>query len=232
VRTLPALAALLVLVAAGATADQVTQTAPAQPGAATEPGAASQPGAATQPAGPAAPARPAPSGPSPPGATRYVIEQLVVSVNSAADGSGTRVGILKSGDKVELLERSGEAAHIRLGSGRDGWVRLSYLTEAEPLRVQLAARTAEVATLRQQLQALSAAPAAAAPVAAAPAAAEAPASEASLEVGGSDDAGDSHGVAWGWLLGTAVVSLAAGFAVGWLVLDARVRRRYGGLRIY
>ena len=102
------------------------------------------------------------------GQTRYVIEQLAVNVNSAADGSGTRVGTIKSGDKVELLESAGEAAHIRLANGRDGWVRAGYLAEAEPLRVQLAARSAEVVSLRQQLQALSAAraPAGAAPPAA------------------------------------------------------------------
>ena len=33
----------------------------------------------------------------------YVIEQLVVSVNSAADGSGERVGQIKSGDQVEMI---------------------------------------------------------------------------------------------------------------------------------
>jgi hypothetical protein len=221
VRTYPA-AALLALLAAGTAPDAGAQTAAAQPAAAaTQPAAAAtQPAAAVQPAGPAA--------------TRYVIEQLVVSVNSAADRSGTRVGTLKSGDKVQLLERSGDASHIRLASGRDGWVPSSYLSEAEPLRLQLAARTAEVAMLRQQLQALSAA---SSRVTAAPAAAAAPApaaavspDEPSPEAGESADR--SRGVAWGWLIGTALVCLAAGFAVGWLLLDARIRRRYGGLRIY
>jgi hypothetical protein len=171
----------------------------------------------------------------PPAATRYVIEQLVVSVNSAADGSGTRVATLKSGDKVELLERSGAAAHIRLANGRDGWVRTSYLSETEPLRVQLAASTAEVATLRQQLQASSAASRAAATAsaaAAAPAGAATPGPERVAGADAGEDTSESHGVAWGWLIVTALVSLGAGFAVGWLVLDAHIRRRYGGLRIY
>jgi Bacterial SH3 domain len=220
----PARAALLALLAAAASL---------APGAARpDDTAAAPPGQPTAPAQSTAAAAPAA------GEVRYVIEQLAVNVNSAADGTGTRVATLRSGDKVQLLERSGEAAHIRLASGRDGWVRASYLSEAEPLRVQLAARTAEVASLKQQLQALSAAraPAAAAPPAAAlapaGAAAPAPADQPAAGEDAGEDPGGSHGLPWGWLTAVALVSLGAGFAVGWLVLDARIRRRYGGLRIY
>lgn len=38
--------------------------------------------------------------------------------------------------------------------------------------------------------------------------------------------------AWEWLLIAALLGLAAGFALGWRVLDRRIRRKYGGLRIY
>jgi hypothetical protein len=38
--------------------------------------------------------------------------------------------------------------------------------------------------------------------------------------------------AWGWLVATALLALAAGFLLGWRLLDRRIRRRYGGLRIY
>jgi hypothetical protein len=190
--------------------------------------------AATQLAAPAVIAQAAPPAAPVARQTRYVIEQLAVNVNSAADGSGTRVGTIKSGDKVELLESAGEAAHIRLANGRDGWVRAGYLAEAEPLRVQLAARSAEVVSLRQQLQALSAARAPAPPAAASPAgaAAAAPAAGPSSDEAVPEDSGESRGTPWGWLIGTALISLGVGFAAGWLVLDARVRRRYGGLRIY
>jgi hypothetical protein len=37
---------------------------------------------------------------------------------------------------------------------------------------------------------------------------------------------------WGWLVATALLALAAGFLLGWRLLDRRIRRRYGGLRIY
>jgi hypothetical protein len=37
---------------------------------------------------------------------------------------------------------------------------------------------------------------------------------------------------WGWLVATALLALTAGFLLGWRLLDRRIRRRYGGLRIY
>ena len=37
---------------------------------------------------------------------------------------------------------------------------------------------------------------------------------------------------WGWLIATALLALTAGFLLGWRLLDRRIRRRYGGLRIY
>ncbi len=37
---------------------------------------------------------------------------------------------------------------------------------------------------------------------------------------------------WHWALGSFVVALGLGFALGWQVLDRRIRSKYGGLRIY
>lgn len=37
---------------------------------------------------------------------------------------------------------------------------------------------------------------------------------------------------WHWALGSFVVALALGFVLGWRTLDGRIRRKYGGLRIY
>jgi hypothetical protein len=37
---------------------------------------------------------------------------------------------------------------------------------------------------------------------------------------------------WHWALGSFAVALGLGFVLGWYVLDRRIRRKYGGLRIY
>ena len=175
----------------------------------------------------------------------YVIEQLVVSVSSAPDGSGERIASVRSGDALEVLERSGDEVHVRTGSGREGWIRASYLSAEEPLRLRLAQRTAEVARLKEDVSrlqaqlaaALSAASAtpgggAAAPTAALTAALAAEdAARAPQALFAAAEEENSRRV-WPWALGAALLALCVGFALGALVLDRHIRRKYGGLRIY
>lgn len=206
--------------------------------------------------------------------TRYVADQASIAVSASPDGSGERVADIASGDQVDVLERQEDRVHIRLASGRDGWVKASDLTADPPLRLQLAGRAHEleeriheldqarqqIAVLQAQLERARAAlppagTAAAAGVAAAgatfPAAAGGPAARARAEGGtGALEAALAAEPArnqpswfgaqgewprearWSWLLLTAALALLAGVALGWRLLDRRIRRRYGGLRIY
>lgn len=169
-------------------------------------------------------------------APMYVIEQLVVNVMSAPEG-GERIAILKSGEPVEFLEKQGELAHVRLANGKDGWLRASYLMTQEPLRLQLTQRDDQLTQLRQQLAELeerlrtaSAAPPAAAraPDSRAPGAEAAPAAAPPLFSAGEG----APRRLWPWALGAALLGLGLGFALGALLLDRHIRRKYGGLRIY
>jgi uncharacterized protein YgiM (DUF1202 family) len=63
----------------------------------------------------------------------YVIEQLVISVASAPGPDAERIGQVKSGDKLDLIERQGEEAHVRLSSGKEGWIKASYVSAEPPL---------------------------------------------------------------------------------------------------
>ena len=177
--------------------------------------------------------------------SNYVIETLVVAVVSAPDASGEHVATLHSGDRVEVLEREGEHVHVRLANGREGWMRASYLSAEEPLRVRLAQRDAEVARLNDELSALKTqqhANPAATPVSAvvgtsaAPAAAAAP--PAAEDTGGAPaptmfGSGEEHPrMLWPWTLATGVVGFGLGLGLGALLLDRHIRRKYGGLRIY
>ena len=188
--------------------------------------------------------------------TLYVIEQVVVNVNSAPDATGTRVSTIKSGDTVEVLERQGDQVHVHLANGTEGWVRKSYLSEREPLQHQLNERTAEVEKLKQdvarlesEVAAAKAAPRAkAGPAAAANTNPSATASD-TAPTAHADDAAPAPEAAheppyfmtppdsparpvWHWALGSFVVALGLGFVLGWQMLDRRIRRKYGGLRIY
>ncbi|HLQ09635.1 MAG TPA: TIGR04211 family SH3 domain-containing protein [Steroidobacteraceae bacterium] len=175
----------------------------------------------------------------------YVIEQLVVSVSSAPDGSGERVASVRSGDALEVLERSGDWVHVRTGSGREGWIRASYLSAEEPLRPRLAQRTAEVARLKEDVSRLQAQLAAASsPASATPGGgAAAPTAALTAAVAAEDAAAAPPALfaaaeeenprrVWPWALGAGLLALCVGFALGALVLDRHIRRKYGGLRIY
>jgi hypothetical protein len=200
--------------------------------------------------------------------TLYVIEQLVVSVSATADGSGDRVGQIKSGDRVEVLEHQGEQVRVKLPSGEEGWVRTSYLSAAPPLREQLKARTDELEKLKQEKAKLeadlasarkAASAAASAPAAASPPTATAVSSttagvtpgaelptsaESTLGTSAPTDSSSNspplfsdEGImpsrpTWVVALIAAAVALIVGFALGWRMLDRRIRAKYGGLRIY
>ena len=171
-----------------------------------------------------------------PAESLYVIEQLVVGVSSAADASGERIATLKSGDRVEALERAGDQVHVRLASGREGWVRASYLSAEEPLRVRLAQRDADVARLGNELSSLkaqlAARPAASAVPAATPvvlAAAPAPSAPPAGALFGAEERAP---LLWPRVLAASLIAFGFGFALGALLLDRHIRRKYGGLRIY
>ena len=183
--------------------------------------------------------------------TLYVVEQLVVNVNSAPDASGARVTNIKSGDAVEVLDRQGDQVHVHLANGTEGWVRKSYLSAEEPLQRRLGERAAEVEKLKQDVTRLEgelgAAKRSSAPAARGAAGPAAPATPAVAPI--AEEAGATEQPAhqppyfmtppdsparpvWHWALGSFVVALGLGFALGWQMLDRRIRRKYGGLRIY
>src|SRR5579862_8195705 len=84
------------------------------------------------------------------GESLYVVEQLVLGVSSAPGGA-ERVATIKSGERVERLERQGDEAHIQLPTGASGWVKATYLSAELPLQQRLQDRTAEVERLRQDI---------------------------------------------------------------------------------
>jgi hypothetical protein len=171
----------------------------------------------------------------------YVVEQVIVSVNSSPDGSGERVASLKSGERVELIERAGESVHVRLADGKEGWLRAIYLSGDAPLKPRLAQAEAEVTRLQAQVSRLQGQLTAttnarhetqgAAP---APATAPAAAEEAVPAPGGmfATPAPPAPVRAWAWALGAGCAGLGLGFVLGWRILDRNIRRKYGGLRIY
>jgi hypothetical protein len=159
--------------------------------------------------------------------TRYVIDQLIVSVSSTADEAGERVASIHSGDSVEVLDRRDAYAHVRLSSGTEGWVKTSYLSAELPLQRKLTAQVLELERLKSEVARLQGEVSSAR--AAAPVARELPIDPPASS---ADQRPPLSRPIWQWALGCSLLALLGGFALGWRMLDRRIRRKYGGLRIY
>lgn len=170
--------------------------------------------------------------------TTYVIEQLVVGVNSTPEAESERVAQVKSGDKLEVIERQGDVTHVKLSNGKDGWIKTSYLTNDPPLQARLGERTAEVEKLKQEgdrlkqdVSRLEGELASARAVRSGTSDAPPPPPPAHDTVFLREPERRSA-VAWPLLLGSCALMLLVGFVAGWRTLDRRIRQKYGGLKIY
>jgi hypothetical protein len=191
-------------------------------------------------------------------APAYVTDELVLGVYAEQSTQGQRLATLHSGASVETLVVSGESTQVRLPDGRTGWVKTAYLTTREPATVRIkqlqdeldrtrattpalaeAAERSEVARLTRELaarQAESSMPAAGVPTA--PASRDSDTATASMSAtaapGGSKEAGDGRPFdphPWLWIA-TLCIALACGFWLGYAALARRIRKKFGGLRVY
>lgn len=197
--------------------------------------------------------------PQPPAATQrlFVSDKLVLNVYAEADQGSERVATIETGEIVEALDRSNNFVRVRLEDGREGWVGANYLTSNAPAATRLreleraqksglqtgkksadeiARLKKETATLQAQVNELKAR-AASAPVPSADNTQSTPADSAS-------EAQERHdpqpvavapvtvsGASWMWPF-IVVLGAGLGFAAGYRTLAGRIRKKFGGLRIY
>jgi hypothetical protein len=172
--------------------------------------------------------------------TAYVTDELVLGVYTEQNQQGTRLTTLHSGASVETLATSGDFTQVQLADGTTGWVKTAYLTAHAPATVRVkqleeeldrsrattpalaeAAARSEVESLRRGLAAkqaeLDAATAAHVPQAAIPGVAPV---RSAMTVTGAVAAG------------IALCAALCGFWLGYATLARRVKRKFGGLRVY
>ena len=176
----------------------------------------------------------------------YVSDELVLGVYAEQNNQGQRLATLHSGTSVETLGEDGEFTQVRLSDGTTGWVKTAYLTTEEPAIVRVkrleeeldrsrattpalaeAAARREALRLTRELEQTQADLAAArrtgSPLAASSGPAPAVAFGAILPGGASGP----------WIAAGAVVAaLCGGFWLGYATLARRVKRKFGGLKVY
>lgn len=177
--------------------------------------------------------------------TVYVTDMLRLGIHQASDASDQPFDNLLSGAAVELLERNGGYARVRMADGREGWVKSAFLVRDKPARLVLEEAQAETTSLQQRL--------AQAETARAKAEQDLSAfkqrtladtnSSAALRksLAGTRKENEAletrleryrHSLPLSWVLAALPLTLVAGFVGGWWWLDASIRRRHGGFRIY
>lgn len=65
----------------------------------------------------------------------YITDRIEASVRSGKGlAAGSKyLGVVRTGDVVEVLATDGEYAQIRLANGTEGWLHTRYLTAAQPM---------------------------------------------------------------------------------------------------
>lgn len=165
-------------------------------------------------------------------APAYVSDELILGVYTAQNGQGQRLTTLHSGAAVDTLGVSGDFTEIRLGDGTTGWVKSSYLTTTEPATTRIIRLEEELERSRATSPAL------------AEAAAQSEVSQLQHELAdkqseldaaragvpaASAGAPEPHRLMWVML---TLLATACGFLLGHATLARRIKRKFGGLKVY
>lgn len=83
--------------------------------------------------------------------TRYVSDQLVLTLRSAPGNGGEIITHLRTDDGVEILEEQGDYARVRTTKGEEGFVQKHYLSKSPPKTETIARLEREVEQLQTRL---------------------------------------------------------------------------------
>jgi SH3 domain protein len=81
----------------------------------------------------------------------YVAEGLRLGVHQENRLDSPVIELLPSGTALEVLQRDGPVARVRLEDGREGWVDGDYLSESEPGAAQVLQMEAQLTAARAKL---------------------------------------------------------------------------------
>jgi hypothetical protein len=174
-------------------------------------------------------------------ATAYVSDELVLGVYAEENNQGQRLATLHSGSSVDTLSVSGDFTQVRLADGTTGWVKSAYLTSKEPASFRVKQLEEELDRTRATTPALAEAAARSEvdrltrELALKQAQLDVATHSASLSPGTPLPNATATSVAPAPLLAAAValaVALGGAFWLGYATLARRVRRKFGGIKVY
>lgn len=177
--------------------------------------------------------------------TAYVTDSLRLGLHAASDTSDRPFETLLSGTAVEVLERTTNYARVKLPDGREGWVKAAYLVTEKPAAARVLELESEIDGLEGAVaQAKTAQTAAQHELTRLT-------SELQATTGSTETIQQTierlqaenreyeerfaryrYTLPLMWVMPALFVTLVAGFLAGLWWLDALIRRRHGGFRVY
>jgi SH3 domain protein len=177
--------------------------------------------------------------------TAYVTDILRLGIFHSPDASGRPFKTLVSGTELTILERVPNFAHVRTADGQDGWVKSAFLVTDKPAQLRVAEMESELDSLRAELGDLKEAKRHA----------EGESARLSKQMADRTDSAEAiqstlgslkrenedyearleryrYSVPLSWVAAAIGLALVAGFVAGLWWLDASIRRRHGGFRVY
>jgi SH3 domain protein len=85
-------------------------------------------------------------------ATRYIADQLIVSLRELPDDNSNIISYLKTDTPVELLEAGKEYSKVTTADGATGYIQSHYLTEKIPKATTIKRLTQENQSLNERIQ--------------------------------------------------------------------------------
>ena len=171
----------------------------------------------------------------------YVTDELRLGLYRGEQTEGAPFRTLLSGAELQVLERALMSIRVRTEDGDEGWVKTGYIVETEPARRRLPVLESEYAAVTRQLEAANAATV-----------------DAGGKIAGLEQrlketqqgienlprveqenidlkvklATIGTTLPLIWVIAAAVAAFSAGCLAGYLWLDRRVRRQFGGIKVY
>jgi SH3 domain protein len=177
--------------------------------------------------------------------TAYVTDSLRLGLYRTDDTTEKPIVNLVSGTPLEVLERNSSYARVRTSAGEEGWVKATYLVDDKPARLRVAELEAEVEGLRGEVdraksthsnaeQELSALGKQIAASSESTGAMQDTLGRLQRENEAYEARLDAYrgALPLPWVGAALLVTAVGGFVGGLWWLDALIRRRHGGFRVY
>ena len=174
----------------------------------------------------------------------YVTDSLRLALYRSDDTSDKPLLNLVSGAEVDVLERNASLARVRTPAGDEGWVKAAFLVPEKPAQLRVAELEAELAGLRSEAAEShnartvdEASDRVARPMATSKdpnAAMNEALGRLKRENAAYEERLESYrgSLPLPWVVAALALALVGGFAGGLWWLDALIRRRHGGFRVY